>query len=97
MKEFNAIKVPGLLKKTIRCYIAGRETNTTIAISNGWALTHTVIYKGWFEEAFAVNTFKIYHVTHGSFFYSFESLQMALNAWDEITFRSPTERIAKFC
>ena len=68
--------------KQIRQQIAGQEHSNLICSEYPFRLEHLITYKGWFDDCFHVDTFKIYHMDNPQRYASFATLKEALAAWD---------------
>lgn len=69
--------------KQIRQQIAGLETENILVIEQGYRLIHNITYKGWLDEAFTVDTFKIVN-TATQQWTGYATLQEALKDWDKV-------------
>lgn len=72
--------------KQVRQEIAGLSKETVLHAEQGtkslYRLLHQVTYKGWFDEAFAVNSFMVY--ADKDCLGSYTTLQEALEKWDTL-------------
>lgn len=68
----------------IRNKLIGQTVENVLASNNGLQLVHSITYKGFVNEFFPVNTFKVVLVDFPEQFMVFATLDEALVAWDKI-------------